>query len=122
MFLLLNAPGSLRQSHIFSLFELKCREKNFDSVPSPLANPQFYTVRKRLKTDLLDRTVTPSNRIYKATKGGGGEGKLTLYCDLALPRFLEVQKLSGIVHITKLCMWLTDATCPENLKIVVLGR
>jgi hypothetical protein len=45
-------PGRIKQ--FFSLFELKCREKNFDSAPSPRqqVNPQFYTVRKIQTTDV----------------------------------------------------------------------
>jgi hypothetical protein len=43
----------LQYGGFFSLFELKCREKNVDSAPSPRqqVNPQFYTVRKLQTTD-----------------------------------------------------------------------
>jgi hypothetical protein len=47
----------LLKYRFFSLFELKCREKNFDSAPSPRqqVNPQLYTVGKIQTTDVHNR-------------------------------------------------------------------
>ncbi len=108
-FCYLMRPAPWGDPTFFCLFELKCRP-----FTSPAVNPQFYTVRKRLKTELSHLLL----EFIMPRRGGGGDRRLTaIWPSLVFSKYYSKQKLCGIIHITKFVRFVCGSLTRHVLKI-----